>query len=318
MTTLVLGGSGFIGSWLSRVLVERNVPTSALVRPSSDLWRLASLPPLDIIAADPAEWPDVVASVRPDVIVSLDWSGVAGASRNDDAQWKNLDRQLKVLQAAAESGTRRFVGVGSQAEYGPKSGRITEDMTAHPVTGYGEAKLAAMEASRSFSADSGMQWVWARIFSVYGPLDNGHWLLPLVADSLRADRDIELTTGEQRWSYLYALDAGAALAALATHEDASGIYNVGNPSAPRLRDTLERFASMTSSTGRLLFGARPFEPNPVMHLEPDMSRLAGLGWSATVGMDKGLGATMRWLSGQDVDDVTNPGHALPPRQSAGA
>lgn len=315
MTTLVLGASGFIGSWVARVLAARGESTTVLVRPSSDLWRLDGVSGLTIVAAPESNWSQAIADIRPTAIVSLDWSGVAGANRNDDSQWSNLDRQREVLTVAAASGTRRFVGVGSQAEYGPKSQPITEDLPANPVTGYGEAKLAAMQASREFCAANGIEWVWARIFSVYGPLDNGHWLLPLVADALRAGRDIELTTGEQQWSYLYALDAGSALATLATHPDAAGIVNVGNPSAPRLRDTLETFASHYSGTsdGRLLFGARPFEPNPVMRLEPAMARLEALGWAVGVGMDEGLAATMSWLLGQSIADPTEPGRSLPSR-----
>lgn len=313
MTTLVLGASGFIGSWVVRTLLKWGVHTSVLTRSKSDLWRLAGLQRLHLLTADERDWAQAITSLQPAVVVSLDWSGVGGTHRDDELQWNNLARQKAVLEAAFEAGARRFVGVGSQAEYGPKNERIAESATTSPRTLYGKAKLAAMEFSREFCESRGMEWAWARVFSVFGPLDNGHWLLPLIADSLLADHDIELTSGEQRWSYLYASDAGTALAGLATHAAASGIYNVGNPLAPKLRDTVELFASHFQTDARLLFGALPLGPNAVIRLEPDVSRLEELGWSPLVTTNEGLESTAQWLRGDEIADPFSPRFTFPRR-----
>lgn len=303
MTILVLGASGFIGSWVARALASSGERVVAFCRPASNPWRLAAARGLHIQMATDDEWPSAIAFLRPTTIVSLDWAGVAGASRNDDSQWRNLDRQVKTIQAAAAAGTRRFVGIGSQAEYGPHDAVITESASCEPVTEYGRAKLAAMESSRAQCTTSGLEWIWGRVFSVYGPLDNGHWLLPLVGAALLDHRDISLTSGEQRWSYLYASDAASAIVRLALSSDAHGIINVGNPDAPRLRDAIEEFAiHFSTGSSHLHFGAREFEQNAVMWLQPDVSKLLQLGWSPAVSLRDGLEFTASWLKGELVPD----------------
>lgn len=311
MKVLVLGASGFVGSWVVRALLGGGADTTAIVRPTSNTWRIDDLSDLNLIARD--DWKQAIVSAKPDVVVSLDWEGVAGTSRNDDSQWDNIVRQAEVIVAAADAGARRFIGVGSQAEYGPKDTRISESAAAEPRTTYGKAKLAAMESSRELCRARGVEWIWARIFSVFGPLDHSHWLLPSVADSLMSDRDIQLTSGIQQWSYLYAADAGTAFATLATVVDVNGIYNVGNPLAPELRGTIEQFATSFDSTARLLFGERAFGPDPVMRLEPDTSRLSDVGWSAKTELVDGLAMTARWLRGEVVADPFARGRSLPRR-----
>jgi nucleoside-diphosphate-sugar epimerase len=312
MKTLVLGATGFIGSWVARALTRRGAEVVCLARPASDQWRLRGLD-LTTVTVPESEWPQVIISLSPEVIVSLDWAGVAGGNRDDESQWANLSRQASVLNAAAISGARRVVGVGSQAEYGPKDERVIENALTNPRTAYGRAKLAAMEEARAFCAAQGIEWVWARVFSTFGPLDNGHWILPLVADALLEDRDIDLSSGEQLWSYLYAPDAAEAFAVLATHPGATGIYNLGNPEAPRLRSTIEEFASHFTSTGRLRFGAIPLGEDSVVRLEPDVSRLENLGWSVTFPLDTALEETARWLRSDKVADPLIPGLVLPER-----
>lgn len=310
MTVLVLGATGFIGSWAVRALVGR-ADVVVLARPGSDTWRVDGVPGVDVRRADPDAWADAIAALAPDTVLSLDWSGVGGAHRDDASQWDNLARQRLVLEAAAGAGVRRFVGVGSQAEYGPRDERISEDADAAPVTEYGRAKLEASRESQELCGGAGVEWVWARVFSTYGPLDHGYWLLPQVAAALLAGRDVELSPGTQRWSYLYGADAGEAMAVLATSADARGIVNVGHPDAPVLRSTIEEFARHLPQGGELQFGAIPLGPTAVTRLEPDTRKLEGLGWRPTTPLAEGLSATARWLGGSEVPDPARAGHALP-------
>lgn len=66
-------------------------------------------------------------------------------------------------------GCKRFIGAGSQAEYGPMDvPRIAPDSPVHPTTPYGASKLAANQLSSMLCKELGMEWIWPRIFSVYG------------------------------------------------------------------------------------------------------------------------------------------------------
>lgn len=144
MRVVVIGASGFLGSWTVRALVEQGHLVTALVRAHSP-WRIASLPEVEILVAPAEQWATEISRLRPDTLVSTDWAGVAVREREDPMQWANLGRQREVLHAAVQCGAQRVVGVGSQAEYGPRDQPIAENDQTNPVTVYGEAKLAALD-----------------------------------------------------------------------------------------------------------------------------------------------------------------------------
>ncbi|NDE07866.1 MAG: NAD-dependent epimerase/dehydratase family protein, partial [Chloroflexi bacterium] len=94
--------------------------------------------------------------------------------------------------------------------------QITKAMELIAVTRLRRAQQRVL-ASRPYSSkmreligeiatQAGIRFVWMRIFSIYGPLDTGAWLIPNIVDSLVSDKRIALTKGEQQWSYLHAYD----------------------------------------------------------------------------------------------------------------
>lgn len=309
--TVILGGSGFLGAWVARALIAQGHEVVGLLRPSSQPWRIEGMPGLSTVFALENDWPTEIGRIAPETLVSLDWAGVDSSKRDDEAQWANLDRQRAAFAAAAKAGTRRYVGIGSQAEYGPRTDRIVESVDPRPRTVYGRAKLAALSQLREAAERTGLEWVWARVFSVYGPMDNPGFLLHAIAEALQAGKDVELSSGEQLWSYLYASDAATAVAVLSTHANAGGVYNLGHPSAPRLRDLIEEFASHFSSGGRLLFAAEPSAKSAISRLEPDMDRLLSLGWRPRTSSADGLRTTAEWLRSRRVPDPFQSGREIP-------
>ncbi len=314
MRTTVLGGSGFLGSWTVRALLSAGHTVTAIARRPAP-WRLEGADEGVVVAAEDG-WAAAIAASRPDVLVSLDWAGVGGSRRDDEEQWRNLDRQRTAIDAAIASGARRVVAVGSQAEYGPRYGLTAEDAPLHPATQYGRAKVAASEQLAALCEAQGIDWVWARVFSIYGPLDNEGVLLQKVHDALIGGDSLDLSSGEQLWSYLYASDAARAMVALAEHGDARGIYNVGHPLAPRLRDSIELFARDLPHTGLLRFGALGDAAPPPASLEPSVSRLLSLDWLPEVALAEGLDATAAWLSSRALPDPFSATKTLPRRRRA--
>jgi len=312
MRVLVVGATGFLGSWTVRALLSLGAEVSILTRIASDTWRLA--PVLDrldhqVIAGDEVRTP--IQRIAPDVLLSLDWAGVAGADRDDPSQWDNLDRLRETVRAAADAGATRVIGVGSQAEYGPRAGVVMESDPAAPVTEYGRAKAAASSLFLNEALAAGLEGAWVRVFSTFGPLDHPYWVLPqLAARVLRGER-APLTDGTQRWSYLTGSDAGLAFARLATVEAIEGIYNLGNPEAPPLRTTIEAFARRLDRLDLLDFGSIPHSPTSVMHLQPEVSRLMGLGWAPRTSLADGLTQTADWILGREIEDPILAGLTLP-------
>src|SRR2546428_7758540 len=212
MRVLVTGASGFLGSHVTRALVARGADVTALVRRGSDPWRVADvLPRLELVSADLAESEASARALQdaaPEVVCDLAWHGVGNRFHQDPSQVSaNLQAHLDLLATAARAGCRRWIGLGTQAEYGPQSARIDERCPPVPTTLYGAVKLSVSLLGRQLAAQAGMEFVWLRLFSSYGPMDDPGWLIPSVTLRLLGRERPDLTAGTQKWDYLFVEDA---------------------------------------------------------------------------------------------------------------
>lgn len=302
MRIAVTGASGFLGSWICRVL-SLNHEVIALVRPTSDTYRLLGITNLQIACKDSSEWATFIAVEKPDVLVLADWWGVGNHDRNDARQFDNIDRMENLAVAARDAGVGLVIGVGSQAELGPVSDRITEDLPDNPTTKYGAAKVAAREIIQSSLAGSATRFAWLRIFSTYGPSDTDTWLIPQLIDTLTKGEVMDLTKGEQEWSYLHAFDLARAFQAVIEHGSISGIINVGNPRTVNLKDAVNVIADQLDAKGLLSFGAVPYRPDQVMKLEPACESLTAIGWEPVVSFEDGIKQTIQWRQRMALDPL---------------
>lgn len=312
---VILGASGFLGSWCVRALLAQGHEVEVISMRRQPGWRIDGVPGFSFTHSELESWATEIERSGADTVISLDWEGVGGAHRDQESvQTGNLARLSTVVAASVRAGVKRFVGVGSQAEYGRTRGVVDEEASLNPTTAYGRAKVEGLRSLQRLADLGGMEWAWARVFSVYGPLEGDGWLFPAIADSFREARAISLTRAEQSWSYLYAADAAHALMALATHPGARGAYNVGSGNAPPLRQSIETFSRSLGAGGLLRFGAKAEGGIPV-ELRPDVSRLESLGWREQTVLDRGLRVTAQWMTGHPVADPFALARLLPSRPS---
>lgn len=293
MKVFLTGATGFLGGEIARSLAARGHEVAALAQDASTPARL---PGLRVIRGDlfePETYRADLARFRPDALLHCAWFGVAGAYRNDLRQLNNIAASGTLFQAAIDGGATRLVGVGSQAEYGPKSGRIREDDVAAPTTLYGVAKLATAGALRGMSANGGVGAAWGRVFSLYGPGDRGAWLIPTLIRSFLRGRAPELTRCEQIWEFTHVRDAADALIALLETPDACGVFNIGCGAPTPLRQIVLQLRDRLAPKIEPLFGALPYRPDQVMHLEADTARIcAATGWRPKIPIEQGLEETV--------------------------
>lgn len=295
---LVTGATGHLGSYVAARLARLGAETTVLARAGSDLWRLSdSLDRLEVARADLAETGalrEAILVAAPEFVFHLGWHGVTGGREDPEQLTGNVTGSLELLRAAAEAGCECFVGVGSQAEYGPYGGMLTEDTPAHPVTSYGVGKLCVGMLSGRLAAMLGMRHVWMRLLATYGPKDDLRRLIPSVVERLLAGETPALTEGVQHWDYLYVEDAAEALC-LAAAGAPAGVYNLASGSAHTVREVAEKARDLVDPALSLGFGEVPYAPGQVVRLEADVGRLrAATGWEACTGLEEGLRKTVEW------------------------
>jgi nucleoside-diphosphate-sugar epimerase len=310
MKVLVTGSSGFLGSWICRVLAEK-YEVQGLVRETSELVKISDLKNVKIIRSETSLWSNYIIESRPDVLILNHWSGVNNESRNDVQQIENVQAIHQMAKAAVISGVKTIIGVGSQAELGPVVSTISEIEADNPTTVYGQAKVSTRLIIEDLTKDTRTRFVWMRIFSTYGPLDDGTWLIPNIVDSLVKNKMIGLTKGEQKWSYLHAYDLASAFqtAIEVTHVD--GIVNVGNPQTISIYDVASTIGKILEKEELLEFGALDYRPDQVMRLQPLCETLTKAGWRPQISFKQGIRQTIDWLQKKDLQPIiTESGQSL--------
>ena len=300
MRCLVTGASGHLGSYLTRLLLSRGHDVIVSVRTQSDLWRISDvLSQTKLIRGDLSDIDSVradIMSAAPEIVFHLAWYGVTSEYRNDPNQINyNLIGSLQLLEVAQKSGCNCWVGMGSQAEYGPYNGTLREDLPTWPGTTYGVTKLCLGLLSRQLCEMTGTRYIWLRLLATYGPKDDVRHLIPQVILKLLAHEKPSLTMGEQKWDYLYVEDAAEAIYQVAQNPQARGVFNLGSGKAYTIRSIVERIRDMIDPELPLGFNEVLYHPDQVMHLQAAISKLKNAtGWEPQTSLDKGLEQAVEW------------------------
>ena len=310
MRCFVTGASGFLGSWLVRQLLEDGYSVTVLMRGEPQPGRagdwLDRVRIVRVSLEDAGSLRDKLADETIDVFFHLAWFGVTAEFRNSTEQIStNVVGCLRLWELARDMGCKHWIGLGSQAEYGPYDEVLNEDLPARPTTAYGTAKLACRMLTGKMSEMAGMRHTWVRLLAVYGPGDDPGHLIPTVIQSLRAGKKPALTSGEQQWDYLYIEDAAKALCSIAESR-ATGTFNLSSGASVRIRDMVERIRDFVDPSLPLGFGEVPYRPDQVMHLKAEISRLhSATGWAPHTSLEEGLRRTVEWFKTESGKVTSN-------------
>ena len=296
-TAVVTGPTGAIGTALCRELANNGIAVVAVCRPSSA--RLSALPAhplIRVVQCDVSrlsQLPELIPEGA-DAFYHFAWAHTIGPGRNDmPAQIENIRYTIDAVQAAHALGCKVFVGAGSQAEYGRVEGLLKSDTPCFPENGYGIAKLCAGQMSRIECTKLGLDHLWVRILSVYGPGDGPATMISSVIRQLLAGEKPALTAGVQLWDYLYSEDAARAFRLLAQKGVSGKVYPLGGGKAVPLKEYIETLRDTIDPSLPLGLGDIPYGPLQVMHLEADISALRrDTGFTPLTDFATGIAATI--------------------------
>jgi len=295
-TVILTGASGFIGAAVHMELLRRKIRPLVLLRAESNRSRLPYLAAENIFLfskLDEAGLAEKLSAHKPDVFIHCAWRGVGGQERNAEFQLtENLPFTRASVELASATGCRQWVGLGSQAEYGNANCILDESAPTQPTTLYGQAKLIAGSEALALCAKKNLATAWLRVFSTYGPGDHPHWMIPHVIREFLNARAPQVTKCEQLWDYLFVADAARAIASVADGK-ISGVFNLGSGAAWPLKKIIEIIRREANSAVQPVYGAIPYRPDQVMHLQANIEKLrSATGWLPQMSIEAGLCETV--------------------------
>jgi nucleoside-diphosphate-sugar epimerase len=274
MKIFVTGGTGFIGSHLLRALVAAGHTVAALRREKSNLDRCMDFAGrVTWINQNDAGWTQQVIAGKPVVIIHAAWAGVTAAGRADwQLQSANLALFADLLHIAGHVPLGQFIALGSQAEYGPINGRVDETHPCQPDTAYGATKLACLALLEGFARQKRLDYVWLRLFSIYGPGEGDTWFITSLIKQMRQGQSPQLSGCEQRYDYLHVQDLASGILAVLQRPGRSGVYNLGSNTSVPLKQVVQLIREYTGCVAEPAFGALPYRPGQSMRMEGDSTR----------------------------------------------
>ncbi|MFQ6817532.1 MAG: NAD-dependent epimerase/dehydratase family protein [Blautia sp.] len=297
---VVTGATSMIGVALIEECLRHDIEIYAVVRSSSGkAGRLPFSDKIHLTDCSLEDLSDLPGRIPGgcDTFYHIAW-GNTGEARNKstELQSRNIFYTLQAVRAAAELGCRRFIGAGSQAEYGPMDvEKISPDSPVNPSTPYGASKLAAGHLAGMLCRELGMECIWPRIFSVYGKYEKETTMVASGLRKMLAGEPTEFTPAMQRWDYLYSRDAGRAFYLIGEKGKGGSVYCVGSGQARPLKEYIEEMAALTGA-GKPGIGAKPYPPGAVMNLCADIGTLTGdTGFIPEYTFEQGIRETIEWI-----------------------
>jgi nucleoside-diphosphate-sugar epimerase len=311
MKILLTGGTGFIG----RHVIERLIaggdevvavrrPRPSEERPCDDqgvAWR-------DCHLDDTTTLRELFQETRPDACLHLAWFTETGHYPSAPTNVDLLTASLSLIRIAGEEGCRRFIGVGTCAEYESTPGPLREDSRVNPHTLYGASKLALRYLGEALSGQTGMDFAWTRIFYVYGPREDRRRVVPAVVNTLLDGRTFAATTGEQVRDFLHVEDVASAFVTLC-HSPEQGVFNIASGQPTTMRSLLMAIAHEMNAPDGISFGAATKHTFDPPYIVGDVSRLQSLGWRPQYTLRSGLLHTIDWWQHNRLEPV---GCSMPP------
>jgi UDP-glucose 4-epimerase len=319
VSVLVTGASGFIGSHVVDALVETGEDVVGIDDLSSGtLDNLAearnsaagrlSFHRLDITSEAVAE---LVAKTKPEMVFHLAAQVDVRKSVADPVHdaTVNIIGTLRILQAAAESGTAKVVFTSSGGcIYGePDAARlpVTEDQVfsieAMPESPYGVSKKVMLDYLRYFRAVKGLDYTALALSNVYGPRQEPAsevglegQVVAIFSRRLLGDKPCTIYgDGTQTRDFVYVSDVAAAF--LAARTAGSGeLINIGSGAELSVNELYERLRALAGSNLEPAYAAP--RPGELQRIVVDPSKAAALlGWKPAVELDEGLARTMAYF-----------------------
>jgi len=310
-STIITGGAGFIGSWLSDAIVKLDMNLICVDNLSSgsfdNIAHLKESRNFKFIRADVEKLGR--ALLRDDFKFVLH---LASRASPEDYQAHPIETltansvgTLKALEIARKHDSV-FLLTSTSEIYGDARVIPTPESywgNVNPIglrSPYDESKRFSEALCKAYERKHGLDIRIVRIFNTYGPRLRpetlyGRAVSQFIAQAVEG-RDITVYgDGSQTRSFCYATDTIRAILCVLANQKARGeVFNIGDPNEISILELAKKIKALVKSDSKIAFHSLP-QDDPRRRC-PDISKVRKLlNWRPEVSLDRGLRRTTSWF-----------------------
>ncbi len=279
-TVLIVGGAGFIGSHVNKLLHQSGYHTIVYDNLSSGK-KEAVIGGVCIVGdmGDEKALNKLFSSYPIDAV--MHFAGcidVEGSVKHPQRHYtNNVSNTLVLLDVMRKYSVESLIFSSTAAIYGtPQEDRIKEDHPKNPINPYGRSKLMVETILKDFSLAYGLKYISLRYFNAAGGdpegvlkdyKDRDDHIIPMILRNIRAGKEEITVFGTDYLSrdgtcvrdYIHVMDlAEAHLIALKKlfNEERSKVYNLGTGKGITVREVIEATEKVTGKKISVINGKR--------------------------------------------------------------
>jgi GDP-L-fucose synthase len=251
------------------------------------------------------------AAERP-VYVFLAAARVGGILANNtypaDFIYQNLMIEANVIESARLSGVDKLLCLGSTCIYPKMAPQPLKE--EYLLTGpleptnewYAVAKIAGIKLCQAYQRQYGSKFISAMPTNLYGPednydLDSSHVMPALIrkfheAKVANAPAVTVWGSGKPLREFLHVDDCAAACLFLMQNYEGEDIVNIGVGEDITIARLAEVVGEVVGYEGEIVYDSS--KPDGTPRKLVDVTRINGLGWRASIGLEDGVKRTYQW------------------------
>jgi len=285
---IVTGATGFVGSHLSKKLVELGYNVHVISRPSSTYENLESVKTkIDIFEYNQniTELINYFEKVEADIVFHLA-SLFISEHKSDEIDGlinSNIKFGTHILEAMSKSDTYRLINTGTSWQH-------YKNEEYNPVNLYAATKQAFEDIIEYYVKALNFNVITLKLFDTYGENDNRGKLINLLGKFSKENKELKMSPGEQKIDLVHVDDVVdgfiSAYNLIKKNEINHDKYAVSSGQEIQLKDLIGLYEEVTGNEISVEWGGRAYRKREVMELWRDFDKLPN--WEAEISLKEGI------------------------------
>jgi UDP-glucose 4-epimerase len=298
----VTGAAGFVGSCLTRKLAELGCEVHALIRATTNRWRLGGLEQKVTLHIgdlnDGERLRELIGEIQPTVVYHLAVHGAYPTQTNaDQIILTDMFGTYNLLKACSEVDYKVFVNTGSSSEYGSKQYAMRESDLLEPSSYYAVAKAAQTLVSQHMARADRRPINTFRLFSVYGPYEEPTRLIPTLVRRCLDSKELNMVSPDTARDFVYVDDVVESYLQIGQLSLQCGeVFNIGTGVQSSMRDVVRAVFRSTGAKVKVNWGTLPARSWDTETWLADTTKVRRtLKWAPRTSLAEGVEKTTEWF-----------------------